>query len=166
MSILNGSIIKKAYMKRYIVPIDPEEFIDENGFERREKEFRYFIILDQNNFAYVVPAVYSQGNWIKAYEIEDIVEAANGDKQVRSIIENIKCKFRREYCRPNMLDEEWVQELYEGTLNIFLAGYNNLLQERNLPLKSMNDLPSKVKTENNFTFEEVETVLYNAVIPE
>ncbi|MDE5721879.1 MAG: hypothetical protein K2I30_03965 [Clostridia bacterium] len=166
MSLLNGKVIKKAYMKRYVVPIEPEEYIDENGMERRDKEFRYFMVLDQNNYAYVIPAVNRNGNCVKAYEIEDIVEAANGNKEARTIIENIKRELRKDYCRSNMLDARWAQELYEGTLSIFLDAYNNSLQERNLPSKTMNDMPATVKTENNFTYEEIETVLFNAVIPE
>lgn len=166
MSQLNGKVIKKAYMKCFTVDIFPEEYIDDNGMERKEKDFIFYNVLDQNNFSYIIPAVNKQGNWVKAYEIEDIVEAANGDKEARAIIDTIKSALKKEFCLSDMFDEDWMQELYEVTLNCFLDEYNSSLAKRNLPLKTMSDMPATVKTENNFTAEEIETVLLNAVIPE
>lgn len=167
MALLDGKKIKKAYLHRYVSTIVPEDPVDENGIERPEKNMRYFIVLDQNNFAYLIPGVYDREkqNWLKAYEPEDLVDAAAGDVEKQNKINDIHSKMRAAYFNDKLFTENWIQEYYEGTKNTFCSQYNNRLQERGLPTISIDDLPTKAKTIDNFTQEEIKTIASNAIVP-
>ena len=165
MSLLGGRKIKKAYLHRYVSDIMPLDPIDENGIERPEKKLRYFILLDQNNFAYLVPGFYDKvtENWLKAYEPEDVVDAAAGDVLKQDKIKKIHHNLRLEYFHDKLFTEDWIQKYYDGTKQIFYSQYCEVLKRRGLPNVSIEHLPTKAKTIENFTLEEIKNVVDNAI---
>ena len=167
MALLGEKKIRRRYMHRYKTIITPDYPLDENGFEIPSKEMKYFIVLDQNNYAYLIPSVYDkeQANWVKAYEPEDIVDAAAGDKEKQNKINEIHSRFRENFHNDSLFSEDWVKEYYEGTKEVFLGQYNNRLQERGFQPVTIDDLPQKATTVENITPEQIKIINDNAVVP-
>lgn len=167
MSVLNGRVIKRAYLHRYVTVIYPKELVDGYGMENTPKKIRYFVLFDQNGLAYVIPARYDKetDNYIKAYDPEDIVEAVSGDKEKRDKIESIK-RSLRDFCHnDDVFTEDWTQDIYLRNIEIFKSQYNQRLAENGYPPVPEGNFPTDVKTENYFPKDELAVVIANAVYP-
>lgn len=165
MAGLNGKVIKRAYIHRYCNLVYPEELVDENGMELKPQYLRYFMVLDQNGFAYIIPAKYDGQNYFKCYEPEDIVEAALGNTEKVKSIEEVHEQIRQAFCNCSVLTDEWIHQAFLDTLNVFAEQYNTRLKEWNFPVLSREDFPTAEKTYKNFTKEELEIILANAIYP-
>lgn len=167
MAGLGNKKIKKLYLHRYATMVDPSDPIDENGMEIPSKKFRYFVVLDQNNMAYVVPAKYDKEkkDFVKAYEPEDVVDAAMGDKEKQKMIDSYSQQIREEFHNEDLMSDEWCQQIYQDTLSTFTRHLNERLTKKNLPERNISDMPSEVKTPSYFPKADLATVVNNAIIP-
>ncbi|MDE7083007.1 MAG: hypothetical protein K2O89_04820 [Clostridia bacterium] len=154
-------------MHRYRTIINPTDLVNEYGMENTPKEIRYFVVFDQHGNAYIIPARFDKNtnNYIKAYEPEDILEAAYGDKEKRDKIGAVKRQLQI-YCNNNsVFSEEWTQDIYMRNIEIFKSQYNQRLAEKGYPPVPEENFPTDTKTENHFPKSELDTVIAGAIYP-
>lgn len=162
---LDGKVIKRAYIHRYRMTIQPEELVDDYGMERTPQDLRYFMVMDQNAFAYLIPAKTENGVVVKCYEPEDIVEAALGTFEKKNLIDEVHKQVRLAFYNSRMFNDEWLQDIFDDTIETFVNQYNARLTEKNLPVAPRENFPKSPKTYSNLTKQEIEIILANAIYP-
>ena len=81
------------------------------------------------------------------------------------MIDDIKKQIRATFNDQNLFTEEWTYSAFLDTISIFKQQYNNRLEEKGIPKLEDSDFPTSPKTDENLTFEEVKTIIENAVVP-
>ncbi|MDE7453042.1 MAG: hypothetical protein K2N22_01385 [Clostridia bacterium] len=167
MQSFNGKVIKRAYIHRYRIIVEPDVLLDENGIERKPQNLRYFMVLDQNGFFYIIPAKYDNDTmwWVKCYEPEDIAEAASGNEDKIKLIEDIHEQVRQIFCNRSLFTEDWIRQAFSDTIEIFISQHTEKLAEKNMPPVPREEYSTSAKTIKNFPQEKLNIVFNNAVYP-
>ena len=182
---IKGKYIPKKFFAPYTRRVKPDA-VNARGEEifipREKQTFHFRMVLDAKNNMYFLPLVEvpqpkgasvvdpSEIEREPAYKIEDIIEAAAGDKVKQAKIESCHRELRERYGNQTVMSEAFIQDMYAKQVlrDMFVEDYNDFARSRpagTMPTITAAQLPAKATTVESLTPAKITNIAAIARFP-